>query len=734
MKKLLILFSLALVAASCQKDPMREPVTGDGPMVQNTIQLKLDRETAENLQVTRTRSGMIATGNISFDELNERYSVTDMERIFDDNGFPNRTKKSGLDLWYKITFTGNADQVAKDFARVKGVAKANVPLKIRRMDTAPAPRFSAAGLLMNTERPATRAVPADYPFNDPLFNFQWPLYNDGTLISNFSKAGADINVIPAWEKTAGRNDVIVAVIDEGVQYNHPDLEANMWNGNQYGGRNFNAGSDDGDPITWGMGHGTHVAGAVAAVNNNGIGISSAAGGTGAGDGIQIMTCEIFHETDARLNASNANTAKAIKWAADNGAVIAQCSWGYDPNNRMTDDATFEMNDGVTADAINYFIENAGMDDNGTQLPDSPMAGGVMMFSAGNGDPYTGIGLEDPAFPAAYTPCVSVSAIEGNYKASSYSNYGSTVDIAAPGGDYDSYNSAHLRGTFSTLPTNLTNGMVLTEINGNGQSQQVTIKNVQEPGYGWMPGTSMSCPIVSGVAALIVSQFGGAGFTADQLKSILLDPASSRDIDSYQSSKYRGKIGRLIDAGLALNNNAGPDPEAPTVTPESGQSNTFTMSVTETKTLKFTLTNATAWELDDPTNNIGKSDSSNNNAVTLTFTGSKYTPGAYEATLMVSNDQGTTEVVISYSITDNGDVVATFTPNPFTDHMMVRTNKSGNGTLRLYTVSGAEVFKKTISFTSGTETRVDGLNKLSSGVYLVKLDVGGKKATAKVIKK
>ena len=72
----------------------------DTDRVEGVIRMKLDRETAEALNVTRTRSGRVLTGNISFDELCKRYEVTGMERLFADNGCAERTRKAGLDLWY----------------------------------------------------------------------------------------------------------------------------------------------------------------------------------------------------------------------------------------------------------------------------------------------------------------------------------------------------------------------------------------------------------------------------------------------------------------------------------------------------------------------------------------------------------------------------------------------------------------------------------------------------------
>lgn len=95
LKNLLFVFCLALLAG-CQKDPDTEstPVR-DTDKVEGVIRMKLDRETAEALNVIRTRSGRVLTGNISFDELCERYNVTGMERLFADNGCAERTRKAG---------------------------------------------------------------------------------------------------------------------------------------------------------------------------------------------------------------------------------------------------------------------------------------------------------------------------------------------------------------------------------------------------------------------------------------------------------------------------------------------------------------------------------------------------------------------------------------------------------------------------------------------------------------
>ena len=133
LKNLLFVFCLALLAG-CQKDPDTEstPVR-DTDKVEGVIRMKLDRETAEALNVIRTRSGRVLTGNISFDELCERYNVTGMERLFADNGCAERTRKAGLDLWYIIRFEGSAEQVAEDFGEIAGVNHVEIPRRITKV-------------------------------------------------------------------------------------------------------------------------------------------------------------------------------------------------------------------------------------------------------------------------------------------------------------------------------------------------------------------------------------------------------------------------------------------------------------------------------------------------------------------------------------------------------------------------------------------------------------------------
>lgn len=727
LKSLLFVFCLALLAG-CQKDPDTEstPVR-DTDKVEGVIRMKLDRETAEALNVIRTRSGRVLTGNISFDELCERYNVTGMERLFADNGCAERTRKAGLDLWYIIRFEGSAEQVAEDFGEIAGVNHVEIPRRITKVGG----MSRKSGTPWRKLMALPKAAPSNYPFNDPLFGGQWPLYNDGTINAN-AQAGADINVLPAWEKTAGRSDVIVAVVDEGVEYTHPDLAGNMWSGI---GKNFC--DRDNDDITWGEGHGTHVAGTIAAVSNNGIGISGIAGGTGGGNGAKIMSCEIFHPTDGHYDANSNATADAIKYAADNGAVICQNSWGYAAGALSYDQ--WSSADRATKEAIDYFIRYAGMSPDG-ETQTGPMAGGVVIFAAGN--EYSRLA----SYPAAYDACISVASISCTYEAAWYTNYGSTVDICAPGGG-DEANFVNLISydegyNLSTIPTNLQNGDSFVYTYANGETETKTIDYVSSTvGYGYMMGTSMACPHVSGVAALIVSQFGAPGFTNEQLKEKLFSTA--RDIDSYQGTiynswdrgTYAGKIGKLVDAGAVLDSGEVPPvSDQPTITPAVGQSDTFSLAENAVKTLTYTLAHYTDWSLNDPTGKIAQS--IDGNVVTLTIDASQYAAGSYTAELLAVNGTKTAKRTIAYTVSEGDNptgISMDFYPNPCTDVLNILPNYSGESTIRIRNSMGTEVMNITLGLINEEPVKLD-VSGLASGTYLVQVTYNGIQITRTIVKR
>lgn len=212
---------------------------------------------------------------------------------------------------------------------------------------------------------------------------------------------------------------------------------------------------------------------------------------------------------------NGDEIVALKYGADAGAVISQNSWGYTN--------VYEMPE-ITKDAIDYFIEYAGLDENGVQV--GPMKGGIVIFAAGNEE------RDYRSYPACYERVLSVSALAPDYRKSYYSNFSEWIDVAAPGGSYKyegRYGDEY--AVYSTLPGNA---------------------------YGYMQGTSMACPHVSGIAALAVAKYGGPGFTPDKLRSYL--ERGVHEVDSYNPD-YEGRLGSgLVDAYLAVSMDRGIDPD------------------------------------------------------------------------------------------------------------------------------------------------------------------------------
>ena len=264
-----------------------------------------------------SRSGGVTRSNI--EKLNEvltSINATSIERVFSVNiNTEEATRRAGLHRWYSIYFDENQslDEAAKLLATVEEieVVEFNTRHKLPTQD------MSFEGV---KAAPTTRLATPN--FNDPYANLQWDMKNTGTT-NKYAVAGYDINVYEAWKYTTGDPSVIVAVIDQGVDYTHEDLNANMWvnsdeipnNGidddkNGYvddvHGYNF---VDDGAlswdkyyPNTTGasdhdsgdVGHGTHVAGTIAAVSNNGVGICGIAGGDGSrNSGVRIMSLQVY---------------------------------------------------------------------------------------------------------------------------------------------------------------------------------------------------------------------------------------------------------------------------------------------------------------------------------------------------------------------------------------------------------------------------------------------------------
>jgi len=422
-----------------------------------------------------TKGGLPMTKSGMFNQALSELGVDRLERLYPDAGeWEPRHREAGLHRWYRVHFTKeDAIQYAAD-------------------------KFGAVSDVVYYEQ--ERKVKSTALFNDPNYRRQWDLYNDGKSVG---KEGCDINVEPVWEKyTTGSSTVIVNVVDGGVQYNHPDLQGVVIEGGENGSKNFFKNNYKISATS----HGTHVAGTIAAINNNGIGICGIAGGKDGKGGVRILNSQVFTEQDDYGNGFY----EGMVWGADHGAVISQNSWGNVYNSK--EEAAHGGVGGMKG-AIDYFIKYAGTDLKGNQT--GPMKGGVVIFAAGNDGWPDGWPAEyDGGSGECHGKCIAVGATAADFTRSYYSNYGEWVDIAAPGGDQA---KGHL--IYST---------------------------VMNSGYAGYQGTSMACPHVSGVAALIVSYFGGPGFTNDMLIDMLINGANPNVLPK------NAKIGPMLDAYGSFN--------------------------------------------------------------------------------------------------------------------------------------------------------------------------------------
>ena len=458
----------------------------------NYIRIKFKSDEAAALQsmdrgpVRLSNEGYVQTGIATFDKLASKYQGTKLKRVYRPAGkFEERHKKFGLHLWYELEMNNldnsTLDQSVTDFKKLNEIQA--VEKKYDKKLSVTDKSYNPAG--------------ASFIPNDPMFANQWHYNNTG---QTGGTPGSDINLPEAWSIQKGSSNVVVAVIDQGIDIHHVDLAGAIWVNQAE--KNGTPGVDDDNngyiddiygycfadnigTIPAGQ-HGSHVAGTIGAITNNGIGVSGIAGGSGSGDGVRLMSCAVFS------NYNQDGFGEAFVYAADMGAVIAQNSWGY------TAAGVYEQS---VLDGIDYFIATAGMDINGNQV--GPMAGGLAVFAAGNNN------TQEKWYPAYYDHVLSVAALDHNSQIAYYSNYGSWIDIAAPGGNTS--NSVN-QGVLSTTPGNA---------------------------YSYFMGTSMACPHVSGVAALVVSQFEGPGLTSQAVWDRIIQGADN--IDSVNPS-YIGLLG------------------------------------------------------------------------------------------------------------------------------------------------------------------------------------------------
>ncbi|MFB3390330.1 S8 family serine peptidase [Flavobacterium sp. LAR06] len=494
------IFSLWSVFSFGQQATFKEGVK------QGSVKIKFSEQLAPTLKKMNVTTGKkLSTGIQAFDKVSANVGAKKMRRLFPENPNPRleaKLRKHKLDLWYVVDIDPN-QSVKEAVRKYKGIAEIETA-ETEKQKVLSDYNFTPIKIKAKKKASAT----ASY-FNDPSLPDQWHYNNTG---QTGYPDGSDVNLFKAWDVVKGNPNIIVSIHDQGVDIEHPDLKANIWtnlpelngvpgvddDGNGYTddihGWNFdkNSGAIEAQP------HGTHVAGTIAAVNNNGIGVCGVAGGSGNNDGTRVMSCQ---------SLGGGSFEEAYIYAANNGAVISQNSWGY------TSPGNFDES---VKDAIDYFIAEAG------DYPNSPMKGGIVIFAAGNQN------SDEEWYPGHYENTLSVSSIGPNWQKASYSCYGTWVDIAAPGGETD---LGSKNGVLSTLPKNQ---------------------------YGFYQGTSMACPHVSGIAALALAN-RKSQLTPEVLKTKLLTGVV--DIDSHNPD-YTGKLGSgHIDAFLAIQNNAGVAPNA-----------------------------------------------------------------------------------------------------------------------------------------------------------------------------
>ncbi|MCK6561954.1 S8 family serine peptidase [bacterium] len=433
---------------------------------ENAILVKLTPAAASQISI-RIENGIALTGLPSVDALNQQYRARDMARVLRHGGkFEARHVESGLTRYYKLRFEAGAEVEAlvQAYAGDGNLEAAQPNHRYELFDG----------------RKQGRQI--NFTPNDPSYPSQWHYNNTG---QTGGTPDADIDAPEAWDIETGDAGVIVSDLDTGQDLDHPDLAANIWvntgeiagnglddDGNGYidDTKGWDFSNNDNNPDDY-DGHGTHTAGTVAAVTNNGLGVAGVAFDS------KIMPCKIFP------NAFDDVIANAFTYAADNGSFISTNSWGGGGQSNLIEDA------------IDYFLATTN---------------GVVVFAAGNDN------SSNPAigYPGSYPPVIAVAATNHNDVKASFSNYGTWVDISAPG---------------------------------------VSVLSTLIGGYGSLSGTSMACPHVAGVAALVAAAnpgMSGADIrtqiegTADNIDA--LNPGFAGLLGSGRVNAYQALTGVVSD--------------------------------------------------------------------------------------------------------------------------------------------------------------------------------------------
>jgi|AntDeeMinimDraft_4_1070355.scaffolds.fasta_scaffold00071_16 serine protease len=396
---------------------------------------------------------------------------------------------------------------------------------------------TAADTLLETFQDNDRFRYAEY--DQQLHAFETP--NDELYDQQYSPQ--QVRAPEAYDTTKGSEDVVISIVDQGVKYDHPDL-ADQFGANK--GKDFV--DDDDDPYPESMSdeyHGTHVAGSASATTDNAEGIA----------GISNSRLLSARALGSGGGGSLADIAEAVRWSADQGADIINMSLG---GGGYTD---------TMKNAVSYAVSN----------------GALPICAAGNN------GSSSVSYPAGYSECVAVSAVDSNEDLASFSQYGDKCDVASPGVD-----------VLSTW----------TESTSYGQ-------------YNKISGTSMACPNASGVAAL--GKAADPDLGPNELRSRLKQTAVDIGLSEEKQGSGRVDAKNIVEAVDGGN-------QAPTVS-----INASSTTVTAGKAVEFDGSGSS-----DPDGSITSYDWDFDNGATATGPSATFTfedPGTYDVTLTVTDDGG-----------------------------------------------------------------------------------------------